>query len=437
MADETHDRALICWLDAANDPASDFPIQNLPFGRFRKSRDDAWRIGVAIGDQVLDLERAGLADDRRHERADGAAARSASRIARARCRARCAAAATARPDCAPRLRAVGGRARRPLPHRRLHRLLHEHPSRHRGRAAVPARQSAAAQLQVGADRLSRACLVDRRQRNADPPAAWTGQGRRCRCAALRSDAAPRLRARARRVHRARQRARRRRSRSPTPRTMSSAWRCSTTGPRATSRRGNTSRSGRSCRRTSRRRVSPWMVTLDALAPFRAPFARPAGDPQPLPYLTSPRNRASGAFDIALEVLLQTARMRDAGAPAQRADAVELPRQLLDARAARRASHGQRLQPAAGRSARHRHAVGPGRQDRAARCSSCPPAASSRCASPTARRAASSKTATPSSCAPTASARDSAASASASAPARSCRQNLRRRQARAHSARQHP
>jgi fumarylacetoacetase len=54
------------------------------------------------------------------------------------------------------------------------------------------------------------------------------------------------------------------------------------------------------------------VTLDALAPFRRAFERPAGDPQPLPYLDSAANQASGAFDIALEVVLQTATMRAAG-----------------------------------------------------------------------------------------------------------------------------
>ena len=37
-------------------------------------------------------------------------------------------------------------------------------------------------------------------------------------------------------------------------------------------------------------VSPWIVTLDALEPFRVPFQRPAGDPEPLPYLDSPANR---------------------------------------------------------------------------------------------------------------------------------------------------
>ena len=61
-------------------------------------------------------------------------------------------------------------------------------------------------------------------------------------------------------------------------------------------------------------LSPWVVTLEALAPFRAPFTRPAEDPQPLPYLDSPAHRAAGAFAITLEVLLQTERMRAEGLP---------------------------------------------------------------------------------------------------------------------------
>lgn len=49
---------------SANDPATVFPIQNLPFGRFRRSTQAGtdWRIGIAIGDQVLDLKRAKLID---------------------------------------------------------------------------------------------------------------------------------------------------------------------------------------------------------------------------------------------------------------------------------------------------------------------------------------------------------------------------------------
>lgn len=51
--------------------------------------------------------------------------------------------------------------------------------------------------------------------------------------------------------------------------------------------------------------------MEALAPFRRPFQRPAEDPQPLPYLDDPANRAGGAIAIDLEVWLQTARMHAA------------------------------------------------------------------------------------------------------------------------------
>jgi len=61
-------------------------------------------------------------------------------------------------------------------------------------------------------------------------------------------------------------------------------------------------------------ISPWIVTREALEPFRAPFTRPAGDPQPLPYLDSARNRDAGQVDIALQVLLQTEAMRQKGLP---------------------------------------------------------------------------------------------------------------------------
>ncbi len=65
-------------------------------------------------------------------------------------------------------------------------------------------------------------------------------------------------------------------------------------------------------------ISPWVVTAEALEPFRkAQPARPAGDPQPLPYLFDERDQASGAFDIELEVLLQTEAMREQQLPPQR------------------------------------------------------------------------------------------------------------------------
>ena len=62
-------------------------------------------------------------------------------------------------------------------------------------------------------------------------------------------------------------------------------------------------------------ISPWIVTLEALAPYRLPWSRPEGDPQPLPYLDSPRVREQGAIDVTLEVCIATERMqREAVAP---------------------------------------------------------------------------------------------------------------------------
>jgi fumarylacetoacetase len=60
-------------------------------------------------------------------------------------------------------------------------------------------------------------------------------------------------------------------------------------------------------------ISPWVVSMDALAPFRVPaYPRPAGDPEPLPYLTSTADRQHGGIDLTLEVYLASSQMRDAG-----------------------------------------------------------------------------------------------------------------------------
>ncbi len=56
-------------------------------------------------------------------------------------------------------------------------------------------------------------------------------------------------------------------------------------------------------------VSPWIVTLEALAPFRDAWSRPDDHPQPLEYLEAESNRESGGFDIQLEVLLESEKMR--------------------------------------------------------------------------------------------------------------------------------
>jgi fumarylacetoacetase len=61
-------------------------------------------------------------------------------------------------------------------------------------------------------------------------------------------------------------------------------------------------------------VSPWVVAMDALAPFRVPIAlRPEGDPEPLPYLTS-TEAGSAAIDVKLEVHISTEAMRRKSLP---------------------------------------------------------------------------------------------------------------------------
>ncbi|HEX9310894.1 MAG TPA: fumarylacetoacetase [Gemmatimonadaceae bacterium] len=51
----THDPALTSWIESANSPDTDFPIQNLPFGVFSRKGDPERRVGVAIGDQIIDV----------------------------------------------------------------------------------------------------------------------------------------------------------------------------------------------------------------------------------------------------------------------------------------------------------------------------------------------------------------------------------------------
>lgn len=65
-------------------------------------------------------------------------------------------------------------------------------------------------------------------------------------------------------------------------------------------------------------LSPWIVTLEALAPFRVPaFRRPPGDPAPLPHLLDGTDQARGGLDITLEVALLTPAMRRDGHPPHR------------------------------------------------------------------------------------------------------------------------
>ena len=64
-------------------------------------------------------------------------------------------------------------------------------------------------------------------------------------------------------------------------------------------------------------ISSWVVTMEALEPYRTTWKRAEGDPQPLPYLDAPDNRARGAIDITVEAWLLTQKMQAASLAAQR------------------------------------------------------------------------------------------------------------------------
>ena len=227
--DETHDPARTSWVPSAQGHP-DFPIQNLPFGIFHRvdDKDDPWpsRVGMAIGDFVLDLTAchdegwftgAGRSRRRRARRAgaqrlDGARPRDLARGAAPGERhpgERLARLSRQPAHRRPHPRADGrGRAAAARRGRRLHRLLRLDPPRDQRRQHVPARQPAAAQLQVGADRLPRPGVVAGTERHAGAAAERTDQGPQDRRAGVRAEPRARLRDGSRLLRRDRQPARR-------------------------------------------------------------------------------------------------------------------------------------------------------------------------------------------------------------------------------------
>ena len=94
-------------------------------------------------------------------------------------------------------------------------------------------------------------------------------------------------------------------------------------------------------------ISPWVVTMDALEPFRvAPAARPAGDPAPLPYLVGDSDRLRGGIDLSLDVFISSAMMRAAGLPPNRVSTSNLQDLYwtLGQLATHHASNGCNLRP---------------------------------------------------------------------------------------------
>jgi fumarylacetoacetase len=94
-------------------------------------------------------------------------------------------------------------------------------------------------------------------------------------------------------------------------------------------------------------ISPWVVTLDALEPFRVPAAaRPDGDPQPLRYLDSAGNRNRGGIGLKLAIGVRTGRMRETGNPVSWVTESEFARMYwtFEQMVAHHASNGCNLRP---------------------------------------------------------------------------------------------
>ena len=305
--------SLRSWVESAQTPGSDFPIQNLPFGRFRRPSESAWRIGVAIGDQVLGLSETGLIghDDMAQLLALPKPQRVALRVALSQ-----------------------GLAEGSVHRAAWERALYAQSELELG---TPCEVGDYTDFYVGIHHATAVGKLFRPDNPLLPNYAWVPIGYHGRSSTLIASGTP-----FRRPHG--------QVKPPdvdTPRLQASArldyelelgvvigpgnrageaiemaqaedhvfgltlfndwsardiqaWEYQPLGPFLSKNFAST--------------VSPWIVTLEALAPFRRPYTRPTGHPEPLPYLSSAHNRAAGALDVKLEVWIQTAAMRAAGQP---------------------------------------------------------------------------------------------------------------------------
>jgi fumarylacetoacetase len=361
--DATHDPALRSWVTSANDPATDFPIQNLPFGVYALDANDTGRVGVAIGDRIVSLRalhaegwlsgdaeiacRHGAGSDLNGLLALGpqywlALRQQLSDVLRE------GSAAARAPGLAERIlvRAAAVSMRLPAAigdytdfYASIHHatnvgamfrpdnpLLPNYkwvPIGYHGRASSivpsgtavrrPSGQTKAADAAAPVVGPTRALdyeaeiglLVGPGSALGDPVSIGDAESHLFGVCLLNDWSARDIQ----------------------------TWEYQPLGPFLSKSFATT--------------ISPWIVTLDALVPFRVPpAARPAGDPQPLPYLTPAADAAPAGIDLSIDVTLRSARMRDRGDPAVRLartsarDLYWTPAQLLT----HHTSNGSNLRP---------------------------------------------------------------------------------------------
>jgi fumarylacetoacetase len=325
MIDHTHDPELRSWVESANAADTDFPIQNLPFGRFRRAGIvEHWRIGVAIGDQVLDLKLASeqcpweravqdllaplATGDLNAFMALAAPVRRALRCALSKALAEGSSMAAALEGCLVaqadvvmsvpctigdytdfytgihHATAVGKLFRPDQPLMPNYKWV---PIGYHGRSSSigvsgmsfprPLGQfkTEAETPQFGPSRridyeLELGAFIGPGNALGEPVSIARAEDRLFGLSLLNDWSARDVQ----------------------------AWEYQPLGPFLAKNFATT--------------ISPWIVTMEALEPFRVACERPEGDPQPLPYLSSAHNRERGALDIQLSVWMQSAAMRSSG-----------------------------------------------------------------------------------------------------------------------------
>ena len=327
--DSTHAPALRSWIPSANSASTDFPIQNLPYGRFRHPGDGDWHVGVAIGDQVLDL------------------ASAAERISWPS-EVRAALSVLASGDMNAFMR-MGNKAWLPT-RRALSAALAEGSAHERAlagclfpqaelRLGVPCEIGDYSDFYVGIHHAANVGRIFRPDNPLLPNYKWLPIGYHGRSSSIVASGSG-----VQRPYGQIKGPGEEPSLGPTQRLDYELELGFLIGPgNALGRRIDIAEAechlfgvvlfndwsardvqsweyqplGPFTAKNFASTMSPWIVTMDALAPFRAPLCRSESEPPTLRYLDDAANRAVGALDVRLEVWLETAQMRDLGQRAHR------------------------------------------------------------------------------------------------------------------------
>jgi fumarylacetoacetase len=333
LLDRTHDPARRSWLPSANVEGADFPLQNLPFGVFRATPSDRTRIGVAIGDRVLDLAAA----------LEAGCLEAPERVATACHAPRLNGLMAVAPEARQVLRAALGDLLDTESRLAGDRALQDRVLRplHEVELQLPAEIGDYTDFYASVYHAGNVGSMFRPDNPLLPNYKWVPIGYHGRASSVVASGTPIRRPRGQSKP----------ADAPAPsfgpsRQMDyeleiGAWIAgeNALGQPVPMREAERRLFGISLLNDWSARdiqsweyaplgpflaknfatsVSPWVVTLEALAPFRlAAPERPAGDPTPLAYLDDPGDRVHGALGILLEVAIQTTRMREAGqAPAR-------------------------------------------------------------------------------------------------------------------------